>query len=77
MEHAGTKEIVPYKLYVPPLEGAYLEVLHVLKSIFTRLMRHFQEKMLRTVRKVADAENRCAFLNMEFNGSAKSTEKAP
>ena len=26
MKHAGTKEIVPYKLYVPPLEAAYLEV---------------------------------------------------
>ena len=33
--------------------------------------------MLRTVRKVADAENGSVFLNMEFNGSAKSTEKAP
>ena len=27
MKHAGTKEIVPYKLYVPPLEAAYLEVI--------------------------------------------------
>ena len=35
------------------------------------------EKLLRMVRKVADAENGSAFLNMEFNGSAKSTEKAP
>ena len=35
------------------------------------------EKMLRTVREVADAENGSAFLNIEFNGSAKSTEKAP
>ena len=34
------------------------------------------EKMLRTVREVADAENGSVFLNMEFNGSAKSTEKA-
>ena len=33
--------------------------------------------MLRTVRKVAHAENGSAFLNMKFNGSAKSTEKAP
>ena len=33
--------------------------------------------MLRTVRKVADAENGSVFLSMEFNGSAKSTEKAP
>ena len=45
--------------------------------------RHFHEKiltaeqMLRTVRKVTNAENRSAFLNMEFNGSAVSTEKAP
>ena len=35
------------------------------------------EKMLRTVREVADAENGSAFLNIEFNGSANSTEKAP
>ena len=34
-------------------------------------------KMLWTVRKVADAENGSVFLNMEFNGSAKSTEKVP
>ena len=27
MEHVGTKEIVPYQLYVPPLEGSLLEVL--------------------------------------------------
>ena len=27
MEHVGTKEIVPYPLYVPPLEGSLLEVL--------------------------------------------------
>ena len=35
------------------------------------------EKMLQMVRKVADAENGSAFLNMEFNGSAKSWQKAP
>ena len=28
-------------------------------------------------KKVADAENGSVFLNMEFNGSAKSTEKVP
>ena len=33
--------------------------------------------MLRTVRKVVDAENRSVFLNLELNESAKSTEKAP
>ena len=33
MEHAGTKEIVPYKLYVPPLQAAYLEVLLYKKNI--------------------------------------------
>ena len=27
MEHVGTKEIVPYQLYVPPLEGSLIEVL--------------------------------------------------
>ena len=27
MEHVGTKEIVPYPLYVPLLEGSLLEVL--------------------------------------------------
>ena len=27
MLHIGTKEIVPYQLYVPPLEGSLLEVL--------------------------------------------------
>ena len=27
MEHVGTKKIVPYQLYVPPLEGSLLEVL--------------------------------------------------
>ena len=27
MEHVGTKEIVPYPQYVPPLEGYLLEVL--------------------------------------------------
>ena len=32
MEHVGTKEIVPYQLYVPLLEGSLLEVLLYLLS---------------------------------------------
>ena len=34
MEHVGTKEIVPYQLYVPPLECSLLEVLLYSLSAF-------------------------------------------
>ena len=35
MEHVGTKKIVPYQLYVPPLECSLLEVLLYNKHIHT------------------------------------------
>ena len=35
------------------------------------------KKCLGRYRKVADAENGSAFLNMEFNGPAKSCQNAP
>ena len=49
---------------------------HIKLSVISKKKKLTTENMLRTVRKVADAKNGSAFLNMEFNVSAKLTKKA-